>query len=109
MNKIFFLLLIVFQILQSMGFNGLFDLPQLFMILCILSLFVFRQQFRITFGFSLVFLSLYIQLAVTIKIIYIIAIEIDFVEMYFRDNYEKSSYVRYLRAFLGEHANIKTS
>jgi len=90
-----------------MGFNGLFDLPQLFMILCIMSAFVFRQMIRVQFGYSLVFLSIYIQTALTLKIVYLIAIQIDFVDDYIKENFETNFYIKWLRIVFGQHSNIK--
>ena len=59
-NKMFGTLMILFQLMQSMGFNGLFDLPSVFMILLSFAFIAFRKSFKVWYGFSNAFLSLYI-------------------------------------------------
>ena len=54
------MLLIVFQIMESMGFNGLFDLPQLFMILMLMSVFIFRESIKVKYAYMVLFLTYYI-------------------------------------------------
>ena len=68
-----YLLLVVFQLIQTMIFNGLFDIPQLFMILFLVSFYAYRKTFFVTYGLLIHFVAYYIQFALTLKMVYGIA------------------------------------
>ena len=57
----------------------------------------------------MLFISYYIQLALTLKLIYLIAIKIDFIDDYIKDNFETSSWVRCMRIIFGQHSNIEVA
>ena len=100
-NKIFYLTLIVFQLLQSMGFNGLFDLPQLFMILLLMAFFSFRKSYKVEYGMACIFISFYIQYALTLKLIYGVLVQIVYVKNYMDKNYENNNYVKWASILFG--------
>jgi len=70
LSNVFYLLIVVFQLLQSMGLNALFDLPQLFMILLLVALFPFRKLWPVAYGLCNIFLTWYIHCALTLKVMY---------------------------------------
>lgn len=49
-NKIFFLLIIGFQLMQSMVFNSISDVPQLIMIIGLATFFTVRKKNPVLFG-----------------------------------------------------------
>jgi predicted branched-subunit amino acid permease len=59
-----------------MGFNGLFEIPQLFMILVLASFYAYRKNLLVTYGLLIVFVAYYIQFALTMKILYALAMSI---------------------------------
>jgi hypothetical protein len=100
-NKIFFLTLIIFQLLQSMGFNGLFDLPQLFMILLLMAFFSFRKSYKVEYGLGCIFLSFYIQYALTLKLLYNVLIKINYVQDFMDQNSKTNIYVKWASIMFG--------
>ena len=60
LNKVIYLSLIVFQLLQTMIFNGLFDIPQLFMILFLVSFYAYRKAFFVSYGLLIFLIAYYI-------------------------------------------------
>ena len=75
LNKIIYLLLIVLQVMHSMSFNGLFDIPQLFLIITLASLYAYRKEMPVVYGFLTFGIAYYIQFALTLKMIYGNAVE----------------------------------
>lgn len=75
-NKVLFLLLLLVQLMQAMGFNGLFDIPALCLMLVFFSFYAYRKSFPIFFAQFTIFFSYYIGVAVFIKICYAIVVNI---------------------------------
>lgn len=73
-NMVFFLILLVTQMLQSMGFNCVFDLPQLFLLLLFLPWYSFRKKAFTAYSFYLLFFVAYCALSVYVKMTYAILI-----------------------------------
>lgn len=92
-NQLFFLLVIVFQLLQSMGFNGVFDLPTLFMILVLKSLYAFRKSYFVFYQTFSLFVLYYIQFTVVLKLLYSILTGIGYVEEFMQDR-SQNPYVK---------------
>jgi hypothetical protein len=97
------ILLLFCQLVQSMGFNGLFDLPQLFFILLVLGAYAFRKRYYSLYGFSCLGLACYIHMALTVKVLYAIIIRIEFVTILMTEHEETSGYVRALNIIFGDH------
>ena len=96
-------MLLLCQLVQSMGFNGLFDLPQLLFILLTLGAYAFRRRYYAAYGLSNFALASYIQLALTVKLLYGIVIRIEFVTMLMREHEATSGYVLFCRIVFGDH------
>jgi hypothetical protein len=86
LNKVVFLWLIVFQLMQTMVFNGVFDLPSLVLILFIFGFYSYRKAFITFFGLLNFFICYYIQVALLIKLVAKIALKVGFVNDYFDDH-----------------------
>ena len=80
------MLIFLFQIFQSMGFNGLIDVPQLFMILLSLAFFVFRKSFYSAFVKINFFVAYYIHFMIVLKVIYGIVYRIRYVQAFFTEH-----------------------
>jgi hypothetical protein len=59
-NKILYLGLVICQLAQTMVFNGLFDIPQLFILLALSSWYAYRRTFPVAYGLVVFFLVYYI-------------------------------------------------
>lgn len=86
MNKVFFIALIICQLIQSMTFNGALDIPTLFLILLMFSCFAFRMNFVRFYGLFTMFLVYFIHLMIFIKILFTILSRIDYVSLWIKDN-----------------------
>ena len=86
LNKMIFLWLIVFQIMQTMAFNALFDLPQLILILVSVAFWSYRKSFYVMYGLLTFFIAYYFQIALMIKLIIGVAMNVDFIKEYLLDN-----------------------
>ena len=87
-NKALYLLLILIQLVHSMSFNGLYDLPQLLLILTVFGFFAFRKLYHVEYGFLTFVVAYYFQLALTIKALYLIAVQVPFVKSWMTTNKE---------------------
>jgi len=85
LNKKMFAMLGVFQILQSMSFNGLFDLPSIFCLLMLVAFYVYRKTLKLQYGLTTFFISIWIQYACTIKYIYMVLIQINVIKDYLEE------------------------
>jgi len=106
LNKLFFLGLFVTQLLQSMGFNCIFDLPQLFMMLIFTSFFSFRKKAFIAYQFYVLFFVVYCALSVYIKLAYSILIHTKEYEAWYREN-AKTTTVKVLSATFGQRITLE--
>jgi hypothetical protein len=84
-----------------MSFNGLFDLPSLFFILTLIAFFVYRNGYKVEYGLSTFALSYWIQMACTIKYIYMMVVKIQVIDNYMTDNFASNVYVKWLRIIFG--------
>lgn len=83
-NKTFFLILLASQTIQSMFFNTVLDLPQLFMILLYLPFFVFRKKMFVEYQFYTLFFASYCAVFVYIKLLYTILIHTQSVDDWYK-------------------------
>ena len=111
-HKKLFAMFTVFQIIQSMSFNGLFDLPSLFFILTLIAFFVYRNGYKVEYGLSTFVLSYWIQMACTIKYIYMMVVKIQVIDEYMtdccdsgaegdEDDVASNGYVKWMRIIFG--------
>mmetsp|Transcript_34734 Transcript_34734/g.53327 ORF Transcript_34734/g.53327 Transcript_34734/m.53327 type:complete len:447 (-) Transcript_34734:8731-10071(-) len=100
-NKTLYLLIILFQLLQTMGFNGLFDIPQLFLILLMLAFYAFRKSYYVGFGKFIFFSAYYIHFALLLKLTLGILLRIDFVKDYIQQH-EKAVFVKIVTVTFGQ-------
>lgn len=84
----FLIMTFVCQLLESLGFNGMFDIPAFFFMLVLGSIYSFRKSFYQMFGQLKLFSIQYIQVMIMIKIILMILLKIDMVENFMIDNTE---------------------
>lgn len=89
-NKAFFVLTLVFQLMQSMGYNGLYDIPQLFMILILFSFFAYRKSAPRAYACFTLFFIYYIGVAVVLKTLYSIFLHIPIVSKWVLSHQEKT-------------------
>jgi hypothetical protein len=71
--------MIMFLIIQSMGYNSLSDVPQLVIIMLLSSFFGIRKRYPIMYGQSIFFIAYYVQFALTLKVMYGILSSIEIV------------------------------
>lgn len=76
LNKSLFLFTMFCQLFQSMGYNGLYDIPQLFMILAMFALFSYRKSMPKGYAVLMMTFVNYISYAIHFKYLYIISIDI---------------------------------
>lgn len=86
LNKNLFLLTMLCQLFQSMGYNVLFDIPQLFMILAMFALFSYRKSIPQSYHMMMMFFIYYIGYSIHIKWVYVVSIDIPIIKRYIRDN-----------------------
>lgn len=87
-SAVFFVMTLICQILESLGFNGMFDIPAFFIMLILGSIYAFRKSFYQMFGQLKLFSIQYIQFMITFKIVLMILLKIDMVENFMIDNTE---------------------
>ena len=87
--------------MQSMGFNGLFDIPQLFMILLVIASYAFRKVFPIGYAKFNVFLVYYISYALVVKFCYGILSHINYID-YKLENNQDLKFVKALKLIFGD-------
>lgn len=69
-----------------MAFNALFDLPQLILILVSVAFWSYRKSFYVMYGLLTFFIAYYFQIALMIKLIIGVAMNVDFIKEYLLDN-----------------------
>lgn len=67
----YFIAAIICQLIQSMGYNGLFDIPSLLLILGVFGFYSFRKTYPHGFQLFLFFSMYYIGFAILIKWLYL--------------------------------------
>ena len=72
--------MVIFLLMQSMGYNGLSDVPQLALLLILCAFFAFKEGNPVAFGMSIFFIVYYVQFALTLKVIYGIVSQISSIE-----------------------------
>lgn len=70
-------MIVFFQLGQTMGFNGLFDVPSLLFLLVSVSLYAYRKSFPVFFGSLQICFAYYVKFSIFIKIIVSILIRTD--------------------------------
>ena len=85
-NKLYFPLLILIQLLQSMVFNGVLDVPFLLMILFIGAMYAFRKSYFLLFQYMVIFVASYINLTAMLKFTYLISTKVEFIKTWFIQN-----------------------
>lgn len=79
-NKACFMILFVFQLMQSMVFNGIVDLPILIQLLVLCSLYAFRKNYFFLFQTMMMILVHNILIAALFKTAFLSLVTIPFVE-----------------------------
>lgn len=87
----FFIATMVCQLIQSMGYNGLFDIPALLMILGLFAFYTLRKSNPRGFVLFLFVSIYYISCAILIKWLYLILIKVPWVEDYVKANKESTT------------------
>jgi hypothetical protein len=105
LNKVVFLWLFVFYIMQTMAYNALFDLPQLILILVCIAFFAFRKSFPIQFNLLNFFIAYFFQFSLMVKLVTGIAMKVDFIKEYLSDNPEAKISV-FLQVLFGDSKNL---
>ena len=85
-SKIYFLALIIIQLMQSMVFNGVLDVPFLLLILILGALYAFRQAYFLPFQYMIISVAYYINFIAIIKFAYLICTKVAFVRDWFKSN-----------------------
>lgn len=89
------------QLIQSMGYNGLFDIPSLLLILGVFGFYSFRKTNPHGFQIYIFLAIYYIGFAILIKWLYITFIEITLVDKYFKKNHNSLA-ITILQALFGK-------
>lgn len=101
LNKSFFLLTFLTQMFQSMGYNCLFEVPQLFMMLAFCSFYAFRKKAFIAFSYYILFFMSYCAFCVFIKLNYQVLMHSEqYLEWYLANSDSKK--VKVLSAVFGQ-------
>jgi hypothetical protein len=87
----FFIATMVCQLIQSMGYNGLYDIPSLLMILGLFAFYTLRKSNPHGYLLFLFVSIYYISLAILVKWLYLILIRITWVENYADANRESTT------------------
>ena len=82
-DKLYFPVLILIQLMQSMVFNGVLDVPFLLTILFIGALYAFRKSYFLLFQYTVIFLAYYINLTAMLKFTYLISTKVQFIQAWF--------------------------
>jgi hypothetical protein len=83
LNKLSFLWLMAAQLMQTLGQPGLFDIPQMIMILMVFSIYAFRKTIPIPFGFLNIFLAYWIQIALIFKLCLGVCLNTAYIKAWF--------------------------
>jgi len=83
MNKVFFQLLVIVQLLQSMSFNGVLDIPTLMLITFLNAFFGFRKSYATFYARFTFFFVGYLTILIYIKVIFNTVSEIQYVKQWF--------------------------
>lgn len=86
LNKVVFLWLFVFYVMQTMAYNALFDLPQLILILISIAFFAFRKSFSVQFNLLNFFIVYFFQFSLMVKLVVGIAMKVNFIKEYLAEN-----------------------
>lgn len=100
LNKMLYILIIFLQLLHSMSFNSLFEIPQLLLILTLFGFFAFRKYYSFEYGLLNFFVAYYFQFTLMLKLTYWISTEIGFVNRYISSNRETLT-MRVIKLALG--------
>ena len=73
-SKNFFVITLLCQLIQSMGYNGLYDIPGLLIILGLFAFYTFRKSMPYTHLIFLMISIYYISFAIWLKWLYLISI-----------------------------------
>lgn len=74
--------------MQTLGCPGLFDIPQMIMILLVVSVYAFRKSIPVFFGFLNISLAYWIQIGLMFKLCLGICLNTAFIKDYFEHNKE---------------------
>ena len=95
-----YLLTLFAQLIGSMAFNGLFDIPALSMILLLMTVYAFRKSYVRGYGLYVIFLVFYIHFAAFFNLVFSVLTEIDFVKTYMITN-QNEKYVKLAKILFG--------
>ena len=73
------MLTLVFQLFEAMAFNSCSDIPALFMILLLFAFYAYRKKYSIIYREYSFFVIYFIQVNLTLKVIFSSLIKIDFI------------------------------
>ena len=68
-----------------------------------MAFFSFRKSYKVEYGMGCIFISFYIQYALTLKLIYGVLVQIVYVKNYMDKNYETNIYVKWASILFGQH------
>lgn len=105
-NMAFFLILLLTQMLQSMGFNCFFNLPMLFMILLFLPWFSFRKKVFVAYSYYLLFFVSFCTLSVYVKIMYAIFVHTESYLIWYEKN-QNTTTVKIFGACFGQRMDLQ--
>lgn len=105
LNKVVFLWLFVFYIMQTMAYNALFDLPQLILILISIAFFAFRKSFAVQFNLLNFFIVYIFQFTLMVKLVVGIAMKVPFIKEYLSD-YPDDKISVFLQVLFGDSDNL---
>lgn len=73
------MLTLLFQLFEAMAFNSCSDIPALFMILLLFAFYAYRKKYSIVYREYSFFVIYFIQVNLTLKVIFSSLIKIDFI------------------------------
>ena len=79
LNRKFFMPTLMFQLFEAMAFNSCSDIPALFMILLLFAFYAYRKQYSVAYREYSFFVIYFIQINLTLKVIFSSLIRIDFI------------------------------
>lgn len=86
---------------QSMGTNDLYDIPQLFSILGLVAFYAFKRSAHVTYAYFNMFFIYYIGYAIVFKWLYLICFSIPFMQVW-ADKHKSTIVVIVLQALFGK-------
>jgi hypothetical protein len=84
-DQIFFLVLLLSMIFQAMCYNGLIDIPALFSIIILASLFAFRKNFPNAYRAYSALVAHFLVITATLKIFCQLVINIKIIDKYLEE------------------------